>query len=92
MGYFVSVLLPILAIKVGDIQHRWACIQTVYIDVDSIGIRAWRIERLDTTVFAKSVFRHPGIEDIGGEGVFAGQKAELAQRQDQMEKTRLGAN
>ena len=60
------MLFPVLAVKISDVYRYWLCIQTVYINVYTVWVRAGCIEGLDAANLAKGVLGHTRIKGIGG--------------------------
>ena len=61
----MCMLFPVLTIEIGHVHRLRFRVKAMHIDVDAVGIRAWRIERFNTADSAESMFCYAGIERIG---------------------------
>ncbi len=88
MTQFVSVLLPVSAVKCVDVQrfHGFG-IQAPCIDAITLGIGARHVERLDSTHTAEIMLGDTGIELIVRHVVMTTEQLEIFLAHDEMQVT-----
>lgn len=82
----MGMVFPVATIKRNDPHGGWLFDKASHVDIDTVGIRARDIKRLDAAHATERMLRDAGIEGVGREMVSPTNQLKRRPRYDQVKK------